>query len=65
MSRYFVLTLAVAAVAGLGGCYETSTPKQYEPGVYKGSKDPLEEKLASGDLRQQLNERFRTAARDR
>lgn len=61
-----LLALAVAvALLGLGGCYETSTPKQYEPGVYKGTRDPLLRKLEQGELRSQLDERFRTAATDR
>ena len=61
------LALAAATVltVGLGGCYETTTPKQYEPGVYKGSKDPLLDKLKQDDLRSELDERFMTAAQDR
>ena len=65
MRRHARIALAVLAAGGLAGCYETSTPTQYEPGVYKGAKDPLVEKLADGDLRSELDERFRKAARDR
>ncbi|MDZ7786685.1 MAG: hypothetical protein U5K73_00650 [Halofilum sp. (in: g-proteobacteria)] len=65
MRRYCVLALAAVAAAGLGGCYETATPKMYEPGVYKGSQDSLGNKLDNEELDQQLSERFRTAAQDR
>ena len=65
MSRYAKLGLVAAAAIALGGCYETATPTQYEPGVYKGKKDPLEAKLSSGDLRAELDERFKQAAQDR
>lgn len=39
-------TLAVPALIatmaiGLAGCYETPTATVYEPGEYKGTKDPL------------------------
>lgn len=61
MSRYCVLALAAVAAVGLGGCYESATPTLYEPGVYKGSKDSVGEKVDN----EQLSERFRTAAQDR
>lgn len=65
MSRYCVLALAAVAAVGLGGCYETATPNLYEPGVYKGSDDPVAEKLDNEELQEELSERFRTAAQDR
>ena len=65
MRGFAQIAAVMLAVATLGGCYETSTPKQYEPGVYKGAEDPLLEKLESGDLRAELDERFKRAARDR
>lgn len=61
----FLLAGAALMAMTLGGCYETNTPKQYEPGVYKGSKDPLLKKLEQGELRSRLDERFQTAAQDR
>ncbi|MEX0607301.1 MAG: hypothetical protein WD382_04700 [Halofilum sp. (in: g-proteobacteria)] len=38
---------------------------RYEAGVYKGSDDPLRAKLESGELHDQLAERFERTARDR
>lgn len=65
MSRYAMFALALAAPLALAGCYEDVTPTRYEAGVYKGDDDPLEDKLESGDLREELDERFKTAATDR
>lgn len=65
MSRYSVLALAVVAAAGLSGCYESVTPTLYEPGVYKGSKESVGDKLDNDELQQELSERFQTAAQDR
>ncbi len=64
MNRYALLAIAVATLA-LAGCYESTTPTQYEPGEYKGEKDPLLDKLESGDLHTQLEQRFQRTARDR
>jgi len=65
MSRYALLALALMAPIMLAGCYEDVTPTSYEPGVYKGKTDPLLEKLESGDLRDELDQRFEIAATDR
>lgn len=64
MSRYSMLAIALATLA-LGGCYESATPEQYEPGQYKGEKDPLLDKLESGELHGELEQRFHRAAQDR
>jgi len=65
MSRYALLALALLAPLVVAGCYEDVTPTRYEAGVYKGKTDPLLEKLESGDLRDQLDQRFEIAATDR
>jgi hypothetical protein len=65
MSRYALLALALTAPLLLAGCYENVTPTRYEPGVYKGATDPLLDKLESGDLRDELDQRFEIAATDR
>ncbi len=62
-SRRFVFT--VALLAALGGCYEPPEVTLYEPGVYKGTTDPLLEKLRSGERQSQLLERFKTVQTDR
>lgn len=58
-----VLVLPAALV--LAGCYEEVTPASYEPGVYKGSEDPLRAKLSDGDLHEQLAGRVDRAFTDR
>lgn len=63
--RRAMLGLAGALAVLMSGCYESATPTQYEPGVYKGQYDPLNAKLESGKLDDQLSERFETTARDR
>ena len=65
MGRTAFALVAAVAVFGLAGCYETSTPKQYEPGVYKGDEDPLLEKIAAKGHHEELAERFRTVQTDR
>ncbi|MFP4252770.1 MAG: hypothetical protein ACLFRM_09055 [Guyparkeria sp.] len=66
MKRMTLPALMLLAAFALAGCYEDTTPTQYEPGVYKGADDPLLDKLESDDdLRNQLDERFEQAATDR
>lgn len=63
--RWKALAVAAIAAGALAGCYETVTPRLYEPGVYKGGEDPLRDKLTQPELQSALEERFRTAAEDR
>jgi hypothetical protein len=49
----------------LAGCYEDVTPVNYEPGVYKGSDDPLRAKLRDGELHEELAQRVDRAFTDR
>lgn len=65
LNRQAMLGLAGALVVLLSGCYESTAKPRYEPGVYKGRFDPLHAKLDSGELHEQLSERFQAAARDR
>lgn len=65
MSRCAPLAFALMAPLIVAGCYEDVTPTNYEPGVYKGETDPLLDKLESGDLREELDQRFEIAATDR
>ena len=58
------LTVVVAA-CGVTACYESPEVTMYEPGVYKGSADPLLEDLRSRDAQQTLRERFDLVQRDR
>ena len=65
MRRLALSVLGLGAALALTGCYEDTTPTQYEPGVYKGTSDPLRNKLESQELRDQLDERFARVAADR
>lgn len=65
MKRIAIPALVLLAPLALAGCYEDTTPTQYEPGVYKGADDPLLDKLEDEELRNQLDERFERAATDR
>ena len=56
--------LAVAVVA-LAGCGESVTPTVYEPGVYKGDRDPLLAKHATPEAKEALQERFAMSQTDR
>lgn len=53
-----------AAVA-LSGCYESPNATMYEPGEYKGAKDPLLEKQADEAHQEALRERFSLVQEDR
>ncbi|HUG97594.1 MAG TPA: hypothetical protein VMQ83_00280 [Gammaproteobacteria bacterium] len=55
------LALLTAASLALAGCSDVTF---YEPGVYKGSSDPLVDDLRSEELRTSLEERVETQ-RDR
>lgn len=55
------LALLTAASLAFAGCSDVTF---YEPGVYKGSSDPLVEELRSDELRTALDERVETQ-RDR
>lgn len=57
------VVLAVFLVAGLAGCsMEPRSVTMHEPGVYKGTKDPL---LAMQQQDQVLVDRFRLVQTDR
>lgn len=62
VSRLLVLSGVFVA---LSGCYESPGVTVYEPGVYKGARDPLVAKLRSPELQQQLKERFAQVQPDR
>lgn len=57
-ARAAILVVAALAMAGLSGCYESTSVTVVEPGVYKGAKDPLVEKQRSPEQQQRLRERF-------
>jgi hypothetical protein len=56
----FLLTLLPAT-----GCYESIDVTWYETGVYKGSYDPLLERLTEADLQKELVHRLQRVQTDR
>lgn len=49
----------------LAGCYESPEVTVYEPGVYKGERDPLLSLQRSATQQEQLRERFNLVQTDR
>jgi hypothetical protein len=57
--------VCVAMGALLAACGHPRSVTAYEPGVYKGEKDPLLEKLAAPEQKEQLKKRFEMGQTDR
>jgi len=58
MKRVLTTASALALAIFLVGCYEDPDVTVYEPGEYKGSKDPLLAKLEDPEFRAELDRRF-------
>jgi hypothetical protein len=56
---------AVATLVALAGCGESVVPTVYEPGEYKGEKDPLLKKHATPEQKEALKQRFAMSQTDR
>ncbi len=52
-------------MVALAGCYESPGAKVYEPGEYKGPKDPLLKLQESEQQQERLAERFEQGQTDR
>ncbi len=62
--KTLVSTMAGLTLLFLGGCYESPNVTTYEPGVYKGPKDPL--MMGKADQRAEtLKKRFELVQMDR
>lgn len=60
----FTLMVGVAVTTLVVGCYESPEVTAYEPGVYKGAKDPLTQ--SGADARAEtLQKRFNLVQTDR
>jgi len=65
------MKLQLSLIAGLslafvlGGCYESPSVTSYEPGVYKGPKDPLHGKGKADQRAETLKKRFELVQMDR
>jgi hypothetical protein len=57
--------LSAALFTSLAGCYESPNVTLHKPGVYKGDKDPLQEKQRSPAQQATLRERFDLVQKDR
>jgi len=57
--------LGAACLLLLAGCYESPDVTVYEPGVYKGAKDPLLAQKEVADRQQVLKKRFSDGQMDR
>jgi hypothetical protein len=57
--------VAAVALGLLSGCYESADITLYEPGEYKGPKDPLLAKERSAQHQELLRERFALGQTDR
>jgi hypothetical protein len=63
--KLILLFVTAAVLTGLAGCYESPKMKVYQPGVYKGDKDPLLDKQRTPEQQATLRERFDRVQRDR
>ncbi len=63
--RTAMAAACAVALAGLAGCYESPDATSYEPGVYKGPKDPLVAKQKKEKQQERLRQRFKTGQTDR
>ncbi|MFQ5938230.1 MAG: hypothetical protein ACE5LB_17650 [Acidiferrobacterales bacterium] len=64
-SKLLGLLVLSGMLMTLSACYESPDVTVYKPGVYKGTRDPLLEKLQSPEMKQQLRERFAQVQPDR
>ena len=62
-ATFWLLTAFI--LTSLAGCYETPNVTLHKPGVYKGDKDPLQEKQRSPAQQAALRERFDLVQKDR
>ncbi len=65
--KWICSTLAACILlVGIAACsYESRETTIYEPGVYKGSKDPLAAKLQQREAQQKLIDRLKLVQTDR
>ena len=66
MNRRGALTIAaIASVAIMSGCYESTGVTVHEQGEYKGSKDPLLDAKSPAERAAVLQKRFQMVQVDR
>jgi hypothetical protein len=65
MRRLAASILLLLLISAGSGCYESPDLTYHEPGIYKGSKDPLLTKQSSLEYLVQIHKRFRNVQTDR
>ncbi len=65
MKRQGLLLIMALVMAVMGACYESPGVALHEPGVYKGTVDPLLAKQRSPEQQKILRERFAQIQTDR
>lgn len=63
-SNSMLCGIAMALGLGLAACSDSDV-KLHEPGVYKGSRDPIIEKQGSTEQQERLVQRFNQVQTDR
>jgi hypothetical protein len=63
--RVLLTILALSAAMMLSACYENPDVTVYEPGVYKGDRDPLLAKHGTPEQKEALANRFTLIQADR
>lgn len=63
--RKVTVALLIMASFAIGGCYEDTDITLHDPGVYRGTTDPLLAKQANPEQQARLAERFRMGQSDR
>jgi len=64
MCKVKTILIGGVVILGLAGCYEPSGVTVHQPGVYKGSEDPLL-KADTAKRKEELIARFNQVQRDR
>ena len=64
VKRTITMALALVAVLGLAGCWESTDVTVHEPGKYMGTKDPLLSQQGSSRT-ESLRQRFQLVQADR
>jgi len=63
--RWVIAMTCSAGIAVLAGCGQATDVTLAKPGVYKGQKDPLVEKLRNPKMQEELVARFNQVQTDR
>lgn len=65
ISASMLCGIAIVLGLGMAGCSESENVTLHEPGVYKGTVDPIVEKQGSAEQQERLVQRFNMVQTDR